>query len=546
MKRGEKMQLEDFIALIPATLIHGVFITSLKAIKINLSKEMNQAILEKGLYHVVPNKKVASKIIESGKILESKNIFYGKPYAYMFAGIPEIDNYIKNLDNDPLLEPEKIIQAVKFRPMKEELSNYKTRIQQDAILYEGSCMIPEERTQMVELVIDIVKEEGTRKLILRERTKEEIEKSPEVHILSQECLEMIEEEKIKNGYIKNDNLGILNGLNQYKRETQIEMQYAKEGIKNTIKEWIAKIKNHSMKQLDESENDKIHRTIEGIEQGQIRTKKSVRSKKYVDTIIKLNREGIRQQTLSRKLPEILGTREGEYLKKKVSTMNQDKMKKEKTQHNNRVALLAIAIASQEKIPLEDNMLDLLIQASYEHDKAKILNLGPDAKRGAKLVEKGEFYHANGLPYTREDKNLLKAIVEAHEGSDRKFEKIIRKYEIKEEDKETAKKLFYILRNADALDRARGSTKEKMDLSPKFLQYDSAKSLINFSFQLEALTNKVKDFKTLLNYEPKVEIKKQRKPREFVRELKERTILQPIEKEYNCEIEPSREKEEEEK
>lgn len=120
-------------------------------------------------------------------------------------------------------------------------------------------------------------------------------------------------------------------------------------------------------------------------------------------------------------------------------------------------------------------------------------------------------------------NMLKAIIEAHEGNEMKTFKMLDKYDVSFNDRQDALTLMTILRDADALDRARLSSKNNMDLNPKFLRMASAKGLIDFSFGLETLTRKVPNFSTILSYDREGEKQKEslgfaRKRREFSMEL----------------------------
>ncbi len=102
----------------------------------------------------------------------------------------------------------------------------------------------------------------------------------------------------------------------------------------------------------------------------------------------------------------------------------------------------------------------------------------------------------------EDRNILQAIVEAHEGKDKNMEKICEKYKISQENKEYTMKLMTIIKDADALDRVRldhnSTFRMETNLDPRYLRNDSAKQLLNASYQLETLTDKV-SFDRILAY-----------------------------------------------
>lgn len=531
IKTKEKiMKLENFILLLPRALVA----TLLKVARANLSEEVNNYVVENGLYHIVPNEEIAKKIIDSGKIKASKNWInsYGTPVSCMFAGIPEVDNYLVNLGKNPLFHPEKIIQAVKINPYQHEMSNFKTRILQDrAILHEGDCIISQERTEIVQLVIDLKRnQQGKETLVLRERTKEEIEKMPDIYVPTKKCLQAIEEQKTEEGYVQNNFLGIPNAINTILRAGEIQQKYSITHTIDVIKTLINKIKNPQPKQIEENINSKIHRTIEDIEHGQITTKKSVRSKRYVDNIIELKKEGIKQENISKLLPEMVQTREVQYLRQKIETINQKPTPQygiAGRKHNQRMALLSMIIASKENMQLDDRMLEILILASYCPNIANRLNIGNHAK----LIKKLEMYHVNKEKYTKDDIKVLQAVIYAYEGSTKKMKKGMIKYKVSKQDIPMTNNLIQILREANTLDRVRLSSKGKMNWNPKYLKTRTAKSLINFSFELETLTRKVEDFSSILTYNRKEELEKQnQKPtNQFIQKLREQTILKPFEK-----------------
>lgn len=148
-----------------------------------------------------------------------------------------------------------------------------------------------------------------------------------------------------------------------------------------------------------------------------------------------------------------------------------------------------------------------------------------------LVDKLHLTYANGEFYSKEDMNILKAVIESHEGSDKKLASIMKKYNISDEHKENCTILSNILKDADTLDRARLSNKYHMALNQKHLSLSVSKGLINFAFQLETLTKKVPNFRNILSYDRSIEISKstQNAPNKFVEELQNQTTLTPLER-----------------
>lgn len=68
-----------------------------KTIKTKIPREDAELIEKNGLYHFT-SEDAAEKIIESGYIKPSNNIMsYGKKACFMFNGIPNVQNYVKNM-----------------------------------------------------------------------------------------------------------------------------------------------------------------------------------------------------------------------------------------------------------------------------------------------------------------------------------------------------------------------------------------------------------------------------------------------------------------
>jgi len=163
----------------------------------SLEEDTKHKILSEGLYHFT-SKEVANKIIKDGYFRPTKGRIanhLGKEKVYMFAGIPDMANFSKNLpaNLNPFVSDNLEFSAVKLNPNEKELSRFKERLQDSAIVYEGRYDIGENRAKSVELVIDLDKEG---KCIFREKTQEELENG---YKPSQELLQYIKEHKISKG-----------------------------------------------------------------------------------------------------------------------------------------------------------------------------------------------------------------------------------------------------------------------------------------------------------------------------------------------------------
>lgn len=157
------MILETFAAVNSA-----MFVT--RAINTKIEQNMREKILSDGLYHVTTEES-ANKIMESGHIRPS-SIFLslGRKKCFFFAGTPSY----KDLASNCASEATKFeFKAVKLMPNEQELSKFRQRsFNDDSITFVGKCELPEERTKIVDLVLDI-DEKGN--IFTREKTEEEIE-----------------------------------------------------------------------------------------------------------------------------------------------------------------------------------------------------------------------------------------------------------------------------------------------------------------------------------------------------------------------------------
>ena len=305
----------------------------LKTLRTNLNEQTAKYIEENGMYHFTKDLDTANKIIESGKINPSKNaiVSYGVPAAFLFAGIPSMDNYFKNLSegawNNLLLHPDQILYAVKINAKENDLSGYKMRVQDDAIVAEGGCILKPEQAEVKEIVIDYLPDKiGKKRLCLRERTKEEMQEVTDLALLgdapiaipggkfhnyipSKECLEAIKQERKRLGYIP-----ILDLASSVTHVVGIENEMSMGAIRklgNRFVTWFSNIKNGKMQALPQGQEEKginkfelktlepkefkTNRLVElvnGISNGTISTTRPISSKVYSNTIVGLNRQGI--------------------------------------------------------------------------------------------------------------------------------------------------------------------------------------------------------------------------------------------------------------
>lgn len=159
----------------------------------SLEEDSKEKILSDGLYHFT-SKEAAKNILKDGFLRPTKGRIknhMGKDKVYMFAGVPDIDNFSKNLpaNLNPFISGNLEFSAVRIRPDEQELHKFKERLQDGAIVYEGRYDIGN-KGNAVELVVDL---NSDGKCVFREKTEEEKQNG---YVPSKELAKYIEEHKI--------------------------------------------------------------------------------------------------------------------------------------------------------------------------------------------------------------------------------------------------------------------------------------------------------------------------------------------------------------
>lgn len=204
----------------------------------------------------------------------------------------------------------------------------------------------------------------------------------------------------------------------------------------------------------------------------------------------------------------LGSKDGEFFHKKYGQIEGAITRSgiHGKSHTDRVALQAMIIAHNEGIFENDSdnrVKDILATAAMYHDIGRVLDNGPHAHRGARKIAKMDLRYSDGRSYSEEDRKMVMALVESHEGKPNKIDKMIKKYGIQNpEDIDLLKRLNSVVRDADALDRVRIDQEfptYKVNLNPKYLVNNTSKRLINSAYQLEFLTKKVPNINNILRF-----------------------------------------------
>ena len=230
-------------------------------------------------------------------------------------------------------------------------------------------------------------------------------------------------------------------------------------------------------------------------------KNPYRNKKFTRVVKDFEKQGLKQLSLEDELDKLISSEAGEYFRQKNIELDKSKIVSRGIHgisHSNRVAILAMLIGQREgtfENDIDNRIKDILLSSAYYHDIGRkkgpiVVSSGPHAKSSARKVNKMNLAFLDGKQYSEEEKRMVQAIVEAHEGRDEDMDAICKKYKISDSNIKITKELMTIIKDADALDRARldfGLPLTKPDLNPDFLRTNSAKELINVAYELEALS-----------------------------------------------------------
>lgn len=424
-----------------------------------------------------------------------------------------MDSFIKNMSISPYIEPERIIHAVEIDVKKEELNNYKVRpLADEAVLYEGYCVLPKERTRIVEMVADLkrddkgnpLKDNKTGELAgieLRPRTEEEIQENPDRYIPKEDYIKFINERRKQYGLIRGD--GELSRKYNYistamaggKLEYNETIRSTRKNIFTVIKQFMDR--RYNTKKLNENPNIKIGRILD--DRKFLNRKKPYADKKFALAVAEFKKDGLEQYNLKDIFKQFIDSKNGIFFRDKYEKIDKNQIRQKGIhgiKHNDRVAIMSLIIGEQEGFLKEESTREreLLTTAAYYHDIGRIADIGPHARRSARLIKNVELSYLDGKKFSEQDKKIVQLLAEGHEGKDSNIDKLIKKYNIEEIDIEMVKNLLNVLKDADALDRSRLTLntpiKTITDLDPKYLRLNSSKRLMEASYGLEYLTKYV--------------------------------------------------------
>lgn len=148
-------------------------------------------------------------------------------------------------------------------------------------------------------------------------------------------------------------------------------------------------------------------------------------------------------------------------------------------HSEKVLLFALVIAKS--LDLNELEKEILIDAAIYHDCGRsddnedTIHGYSSAIKIGKIVGKKEIYQKTS------NLNILKCLCDSHSLSDNKFDQIVKDYEI--EDVTSFRKLYNILKDADALDRTRFRKTASSALKTAFLRLSYSKDLVEFAYKV---------------------------------------------------------------
>lgn len=157
------------------------------------------------------------------------------------------------------------------------------------------------------------------------------------------------------------------------------------------------------------------------------------------------------------------------------------------EHNERVFVFVMMLSALHNLEVKDRFL--LVEAAKYHDVGRINDYKDDNHGGRAAYKLEKLYSALEC----DDRKILMAMIMAHSIDDEKMDNIINGYKI--EDKDRAKRLIEIFKDADGLDRVRTN-----DLNAEYLRTVEAKALVGVAYEMYSnyeAAKQVKQVKTLV-------------------------------------------------
>lgn len=159
-------------------------------------------------------------------------------------------------------------------------------------------------------------------------------------------------------------------------------------------------------------------------------------------------------------------------------------------HSQKVMIFAYLISK--KLQLNDKLLKIILDAAMYHDIGRI-NDFEESTHGLVSARKFDRFFLNDDFYNDVNNlSLLKSITDGHSREDTVMNEVFCTYELNDELYDEYVMLYKILKDSDALDRARFSKNSSATLKNSFLRYDFSKELIDFTFWINDMYKKIVD------------------------------------------------------
>lgn len=437
-----------------------------------IPEEVIRKCQKEGLFHVTP-KKIADKIMETGKIKPSKGIdsvsCLGKKRCYFSPGKPTLDILVQNLSI------EKCVDKTAIKLSGEQFKKLYEAGQITYRPYDNSIMIKNSYEGEMEKVEFDFDEINPKDFFIENKLKT----------------------ALKNLYLKSDPLyneidmgiklaikSVKNNLNSKKYKFKIEdIKKRANAMKNGVD-----LLNEKRKKFNTqfSFQEKIKRKDSFFEKRIKLFKREGITKTLFKNFCKINKNrtikktGVSQLNSEEIIENMVRNGDINFFKQSIKGFKKYAYSSNKQFHGpnhvKRVAFHALAIASYEG-ELSDSEKEILVNASLYHDMGRvsdILGFDHGFRSAEKSVEKNIVNFEKKI-----DEKMFKHIVGCHDMLSEKGNIIIEADKsLTSEQIEKTKKLYNILQSADKLDRIRLN-----DLNPEYLNLDIAKKMVGNAYEL---------------------------------------------------------------
>lgn len=414
-------------------------------------------IAQEGLYHFT-SLESAKKILESNKILPSNYInSYGNKKCFFFSGKPTIWNILINLSGTKKADFYKKT-AIRIRPNYEQLKEFKIRPVDNAVTKSGVLDLSNMNTELVYMILDDSKGE----LDYKEVTYDEyLNYVPSEDLISKT-------KKYQSSRVRNITGLIMDIKNVFKKIKLHKSSY--DGL--TIKKGN-KLENEQLFFTELLDN------INSLDNFDYNKEYNKKKHNY-----NINEE---QYDISNLLEDSKTLN----LYNEIKNIKKEFLYKSDTHgisHNIKTLIFGSLIGKSKN--LNSNEMKIIKDACKYHDIGRNNDLIDDTHglRSSNMIDNviidDPFYN------DKNNLNMLKAIMEIHSIDDKENEvSLATKYNINLEE---FRKLYSILKDADALDRTRLSVNIPFisDLNPKYLRNKESFGLIKLSHQLNYIYRKL--------------------------------------------------------